>query len=302
MRYLLPFFIFFSCMLGDIPTFERMRLVNERLPAQQTAAEDQSVILNGSLSLENQDEVARVLFMLSRNISDEFAIGDGLSMVMYVMRFMAQIGEYEFVQKDLISLISSFENLLGEPFDPEVWMVVEQIRKLQFVRHKGKLAVKIFALDEDSGVTVMMNTPGEPGSAIKEVEFVRLKHGSRISFSDAEDLKDHSKVKDLVKKHFKILGFIGLIEKDMNLIHPRLVDVIDLHLRREKGDLIKPLFIEFDDIFVRVHTSTLLKKIDFKFKDGVCIPGAKTIEGLPAPSFLLTAKSGLLKLKTTIDH
>lgn len=288
--------------MGSTPNGDRDGFNSHRLPAQQTPQEDQSVILNGSLSLENQEEVARVLFKLSRNISDEFAIGDGLSMVMYVLRFMAQIGEYEFVQKDLKALISSFENLLGEPFDPEVWVVVEQIRKLQFVRHKGKLAVKLFALDEENGVTVMMNTPGEPGSAMEEIEFVRLKHGSRISFEDAESLKDMSKVKDLVKDRFKILGFIGLVEGDMNLVHPRLVDAIDLHLRREKDELIKPLFINFDDAFVRVKTSTILKNIDFKFKEGVCIPGVKTIEGASAPSFLLTAKAGLLKMKTTIDQ
>tara|TARA_R110000868_G_scaffold90968_3_gene252120 strand:- start:2118 stop:3026 length:909 start_codon:yes stop_codon:yes gene_type:complete len=302
MRYLLPVFALLTLFSTTIPNGSEFELSFKRTPAQVTPDDDQSVVLNGTLTLENQEEVARVLFMLSRNISDEYAIGDGLSMVMYVLRYMAEIGEYEFVQRDLKALITSFENLLGEPFDPEVWSVVEQIRKLQFARHKGQLAVKIFAMDEDNGVTVMMNTPGEPGSAMKEIEFVRLKHGSRISFSDAESSKDHARVKDLVKDRFKILGFIGLVENDMNLIHPNLIEAIDLHLRREKDELIRPLFIDFDDAFVRVHTSTLFKTIDFKFQEGVCIPGVKTIDGSAAPSFLLTAKSGLLKLKTTVDQ
>tara|TARA_R110000868_G_scaffold38661_7_gene135140 strand:+ start:4260 stop:5168 length:909 start_codon:yes stop_codon:yes gene_type:complete len=302
MRYLLPVFALMTLFSMTIPNGSELEMNLKRRPAQVTPEEDQSVVLNGTLTLENQEEVARVLFMLSRNISDEFAVGDGLSMVMYVLRYMAQIGEYEFVQRDMKALIASFENLLGEPFDPEVWSVVEQIRKLQFARHKGQLSVKIFAMNEETGVTVMMNAPGEPGSALKEIEFVRLKHGSRVSFSDAESSKDHAHVKDLVKDRFKILGFIGLVEDDMNLIHPSLVDAIDLHLRREKDDLIKPLFIDFDDAFVRVHTSTILKTIDFKFKEGVCIPGVKTIEGTSAPSFLLTAKAGLLKLKTTVDQ
>lgn len=302
MRYIFPFFVLFALFVSTTYDGATELSTMKRTPAQQGPEDDHSVVLNGTLSLENQEEVARVLFMLSRNISDEFAVGDGLSMVMYVLRYMAQIGEYEFVQKDLKALIASFENLLGEPFDPEVWSVVDQIRKLQFIRSKGDLAVKIFALDEDTGVTVMMNAPGEPGSAMKEIEFVRLEHGSQITFEDAESLRDHAEVKELVKKRFRILGFIGLVENDMNLIHPNLVQAIDLHLRREKDDLIKPLFIKFDDAFVRVHTSTILKTIDFKFKEGVCIPGVKTIDGQPAPSFLLTAKSGLLKMKTTVDQ
>lgn len=302
MRYIFPFFVLFALFVSTTYDGGAELSTMKRSPAQQGPEDDHSVVLNGTLSLENQEEVARVLFMLSRNISDEFAVGDGLSMVMYVLRYMAQIGEYEFVQKDLKALIASFENLLGEPFDPEVWSVVDQIRKLQFIRSKGDLAVKIFALNEDTGVTVMMNAPGEPGSAMKEIEFVRLEHGSQITFEDAESLRDHAEVKELVKKRFRILGFIGLVENDMNLIHPNLVQAIDLHLRREKDDLIKPLFIKFDDAFVRVHTSTVLKTIDFKFKEGVCIPGVKTIDGQPAPSFLLTAKSGLLKMKTTVDQ
>lgn len=302
MRIMLTAFAMFGLIVGTATynDFDWSSLT--RRPAQEAPEGDQSVVLNGTLSLENQEEVARVLFKLSRNISDEFAIADGLSMVMYVLRYMAQIGEYEFVQKDMKALISSFENLLGEPFDPEVWQVVEQIRKLQFTRNRGKLSVKIFALDEENGVTVQMNTPGEPGSAMEEIEFVRIRHGGTVTFEDAEDLKAHNEVRDMVKKKFRILGFIGLVEDDMNLIHPRLVDAIDSHLRREKDDLIKPLFIDFDDAFVRVRTSTFLKTIDFKFQEGVCIPGVKTINDEPAPSFLITAKSGLLKLKTTIDQ
>jgi len=148
----------------------------------------------------------------------------------------------------------------------------------------------------------MMNSPGEPGSAMKEIEFVRLKHGSRISFREALDDKDYAEVRKLVIDRFKIPGFIGLVEEDMNLIHPRLVDSIDRHLRREKEELIQPLFIEFDDAFVRVHTSTVFKTIDFNFQEGVCVPGVKDLDGNPAPSFLMTAKAKLLKLKTTIDQ
>lgn len=302
MRIVLMVLALFGLILGSASYLEFDWTTLERSPAQDTSSDDQSVVLNGTLSLENQEEVARVLFKLSRNISDEYAISDGLSMVMYVLRYMAQIGEYEFVQKDLKALISSFENLLGEPFDPEVWHVVEQIRKLQFTRQKGKLSVNIFAHDEKNGVTVMMNSPGEPGSAMKEIEFVRLKHGSRISFAEATEDKDYVHIKKLVKDRFKILGFIGLVEDDMNLIHPTLISSIDAHLRREKDDLIQPLFIDFEDAFVRVQTTTVFKTIDFKFQEGVCIPGVKDIDGKPAPSFLLTAQAKLLKLKTTIDQ
>jgi len=141
MRIALIVFALFSLVATAIFVGDYDFTGKERRPAQSNpdVEGDQSVVLNGTLSLENQEEVAKVLFKLSRNISDEFAISDGLSMVMYVLRYMAQIGEYEFVQKDLKALISSFENLLGEPFDPEVWHVVDQIRKLQFTRHEGKL-------------------------------------------------------------------------------------------------------------------------------------------------------------------
>lgn len=314
MRIMLAFWLFFAAMVGaDHIATNSQKPNGERIPAQVTPTpvptqtpnpsdEDQSVILNGSLSLENQEEVARILFMLSRNISDDFAVSDGLSMVMYVLRYMAQIGEYEFVQRDIRALIISFENLLGEPFDPSVWSVVDQIRKLQFTRHKGKLSVKIFALDEEHGVTVMLNAQGEEGSSMKEIEFVRMKHEAILSFEDADDLGDHNRVRDLVKKRYRIFGFIGAVEDEMNLVHPRLVDAIDMHLRQETDELIKPLFVTFTDTFVRVHTTTVFKGIDFKFKDAVCIPGVKTLRGEPAPSFLVTAKAGVLKMKTTIDQ
>lgn len=303
MRLMLMFFAFFSLVVG-MGTFHDFDTgVSQRIPAQSNPQdEDESVVLNGSLSLENQEEVARVLFKLSRNISEKYAISDGLSMVMYVLRYMAQIGEYEFVQKDLKALISSFENLLGEPFDPEVWQFVEQIRKLQFTRNKGKLSVKIYAIDEESGVTVQMNTPGEQGSAMKEISYVRLNHGARVTFSEATTDKDFKKVRSLVKDRFKILGFIGLVESDMNLVHPFLIDSIDSHLRKEREEIIAPLFIEFENAYVRVETSTIFKTMDFKFKEGVCIPGVKNLDGEAAPSFLITAQTGLLKLKTTIDQ
>ncbi len=306
MRIMLAIWLLFAAVVGLDQMAGYGVQASKRLPAQTSeptpANDDQSVILNGTLSLENQEEVARVLFMLSRNMSDEFTISDGLSMVMYVLRYMAQIGEYEFVQRDIRALIVSFENLLGEPFDAEVWGVVDQIRKLQFIRHKGKLSVKVFALDEDKGVQIMMNSPGEADSSLKEIEYVRMRHGAVLSFEDAVDLSDHQRVRDLVKRRFRILGIIGVVEEDMNLIHPRLIDAIDMHLRQDVDTLIKPLFVTFSDTYVRTHTSTLFGKIDFKFKEAVCIPGVKTLDGRPAPSFLVTAKAGLLKIKTTVDQ
>ena len=276
---------------------------SEQDPCLQCDERDQSVVLDGEVFLENREEVIEVLFKLSRNISDEYFVSDGMSMTMYLLRYMADIGEYELVNRDISKLIESIEDLIDEKFDPFVWDMIKQIRKIRFGKMQGKLAVEIYPFNEKEGVVLALNKPGEgEDSALKEIKHIRIKNKARIYFTPITKQVHYEELEDLVKKKFKILGFIGAKKDSLNLIHSDLVKNYDQHFEKDKEDIVTPLLFDFDGIEVVVETNTFLKQMSFDFKQCAALPGMRTEQGDPVPSFIMTGKTGPLRMKTTIDE
>jgi hypothetical protein len=264
-------------------------------------ANDQTISF-GDLQMDQEQikKVAENIFRVVKSMTEEHPVSDGLTLTAYILRYMAEIGEYELVQKDMMTLVRSFEQMRGQKVDDVVDAALAQVRKLQFGTRKGKLWVKAFAHDKKRGIVVPINSPGEAGSDVQEIVEAVIKDGAELSFIDADKEVERRLIATFVKEKVRLLGVFASIVESLNQIHPALQSSIDAYLASPDKP-VAPMRMEFKDVEVLVKTSTMFNDIKFKFYEGVTLPGIR-MDGEAVPSFVLGAKSGLLKLKVSIDQ
>ena len=262
---------------------------------------DTEILGNVGLSGEQMAEVAKNIYHVAMSMSDDFLVSDALTLTMYVLRSMAEIGEYDLAQKDILILITAFENLAQMEVGEEVRDIITQIKKIRFGRKNGLLFAQIFARHPDVGVEIPIHdyTP-EADSSVEEIIKVVIDNASTLSFEQIIKTEQIRKTKRFIKDPVQLLGGFENLVDELNQIHPVIENNIDHYFMRD--DLKAPaLWINLVGVSVHVDTNTVFDKMKFKFENAVALPNIGNEEGR-IPSFILSAKAKLLNLKVSVDQ
>lgn len=245
------------------------------------------------ISDEELRSIAENIFKLTKSISEEYYISDGLSLATYILRYMAEIGEYELVYKDMMALVKAFENIQGQPYDENIYIILEQIRKLQFGTRKGKYFVKFFSKSQE-GIIYNINEKNEdPESSLKEIKYVTIKNGAEMYFNEVDTAEERIDLVKWVKKEYRFKTF------GKYMFHDDIPKYIEGYFDLETPA--NAMKIEYKDVVVKVGTDSIFKDMNLKFKDGYALPGFRKGEK-PIPSFLLRMGAKLVKVKTSVDQ
>lgn len=253
------------------------------------------------LSSEQMVDVAKHIYHVANAMDDKYAVADGLTLTMYVLRNMAEIGEYEIGQQDILILIDAFEKLGKMKMDPQVIDIIKQIKKIRFGRKSGDLFAQIFSIYPERGVEIPVNqTSDDPNSSLKEIIKVVIEDGASVSFQDITKTEQIRNAVDFIKTPVKILGTFESLVSELNQFQKGVSDQIDQYFMRD--DLLAPpLWVNMDHIYVAVDTTTVFKEINFNFNHALVLPGMSNKEGRLS-SFFLGAKAKLLNLKVSVDQ
>lgn len=267
---------------------------NQDVGGEQETESDQSTAF-GVLDLSDEElrVIAENIFNLMKSISEEYYISDGLTLATYIMRYMAEIGEYELVYKDMMALVKAFEKLQEKEFDEAIYSVLEQIRKIKFGTRKGKLFVKLFSKAKDGIIHHINEVNEEEGSSLKEIKFLVVEDGAELYFDEVDTQKEREELVKWVKKKYKFKTF------GQYLFHEDIPKHIEGYFDLETPA--KAMKIDYKDVYVKVGTDTIFKDMNLKFKDGYVLPGFRKGEK-PIPSFLLRLGAKLVKVKTSVDQ
>jgi len=262
---------------------------------------DTEILGNVGLSSEQMAEVAKNIYHVAMSMSDDFVVSDALTLTMYVLSSMAEIGEYDLAQKDILILITAFENLAQMEVGHEVRDIITQIKKIRFGRKNGLLFAQIFARHPDLGVEIPINDYSpEADSSVEEIVKVVIENGSTLSFEQITKTEQIRKAKSFIKDPVQLLGGFESLVDELNQIHPVIENNIDHYFMRD--DLKAPaLWINMSGVSVHVDTSTVFDKMKFEFVNAVALPNIGNEEGR-IPSFILSAKAKLLNLKVSVDQ
>lgn len=261
----------------------------------QNDSTDEHTTAFGILDLSDDELriIAENIFNLTKSISEEYYISDGLTLATYILRYMAEIGEYELVYKDMMALVKAFEGLQGKAYDENIYIVLEQIRKLQFGTRKGKYFVKFFSKSAE-GIIYQINEKSEDTkSSLKEIKFVTIANGAEFHFDEVDTQEEKEELVTWVKTKYKLETF------GKYMFHEDIPKFIEGYFDLEKPA--NAMKIVYQDVKVKVTTDTIFKDMDLKFKDGYVLPGFRKGEK-PIPSFLLRLGAKLVKVKTSVDQ
>jgi len=282
--------------------------ISSRVPAQSKSGHELALgIVNSGTYFEpnptvpkrdninesDYDQVAENMFKVKQALTGKYSLADNITLGMYVLRYLADLGTYEVANEDIMALLASLEQLTGEPFDPAFKEMMGKVAKIYFGRREDRPYVRIYSFAED-GIKVALNRPGT--GSVKTIKYLMIKNKAKIYFSDMADKKASDDVKNFIKSKNRFL-FIPI--KALNQVHSGVVDHIKTYLNAQRP--VAPLQIEVKGVFVSVSTSTIFKDIDFYLKKAVMLPGI-TDGKVGLPPFVAEARGKLIKVKISIDQ
>jgi len=244
------------------------------------------------LTDEQYERLARGIFGVINNMSEKYFVSDSIGLTFYIFRYLAEIGEYEIVYKDIVTLINGFLKLAEYELSEDVWNIIHQIRKLKFGQKSGKYWVKIYAKDIENGIVYQINEDMN-GNLVKHMV---VNDGAEITF---EDVKKKGQRKGLLKFLKEKVRFMGFRLSAINQVFSDIPKNIEFHMNKES--IITPVKAEFKGINVLIKTTSIFKNIDFKLKKAYSVPGFKDGEE-PLPTTVLLFKEKLMPLKVSIDQ
>lgn len=255
---------------------------------------DQSIAFEAlDLTDEELRDIAEKIFNLTKSVSDEFYISDGLTLAVYILKYMAEIGEFELVHKDMMALVKAFENIQGTAYDENIYIVLEQIKKLKFGTRDGKAYVKFFSKSEKGIIYHINEKVDEPDSSLKEIKHVTIKDGAEMHFEEVDTKKEQLDLVKWVKSEYRIKTF------GKYMLHEDIPNFIESFF-----DLQTPanaMKVNYKGFVVRIETSSIFKGMNLKFKDGYVLPSFRKGEK-PIPSFMIRMNAKLIKIKISVDQ
>lgn len=252
--------------------------------------------LNG-LGLEDYEKVAKQIFLVKEAMSDEFSVGDGLTFTLYILRYLAEVGEYELSNADIVQLVAAFEKISGEKLNDAVNETIAQIKTLEFGIKDKKYFVKIIAKNKKEGIIIPINELSEDDK-IEEIRYAKIKNKAKITFTDVDSKSEKAEITRFLTEFVSLPLVSESWLPPLNQMHPDLKHDIKNYLEETK---IIPLRIRMKGIFVKVKTNTILKNMDFYIRRVYTLPGRKK-DDRPIPSFVTRARAGVINVKISIDQ
>jgi hypothetical protein len=255
--------------------------------------ENASVLVNDDIAPPvNYDSVAENILKVKLALAGKYEVADDTVFGLYILRYLAELGDNDLGHQDIKALIDSIEKLYGEPINPKLKDMLSKIKKVRFGQRRDKRYVKIYSMEGD--IIVPLNRPMT--GMIKEVKHLVIKDKARIYFEDFEGEKGLKQLVRFVKSKARILFFAP---KALNQVHKDTIEHVEAYTQGVMA--VRPIKFEAKDIYVTVDTSTIFKKMDFSLTQGVLMPGITDgRDGVPPMVF--EARDGLISAKLTLDE
>jgi hypothetical protein len=248
------------------------------------------------LGLDDYEKVAKQIFLVKEAMSDEFSVGDGLSFTLYILRYLAEVGEYELNNADIVQLVDAFEKISGEELDVIVKDVIAGIKKIEFGKKENTYFAKIYTINKD-GIIIPINEKSDDGK-IDEIRYAKIKNKAKIKFTDVVTKMQKSEIRRFLTEKITIPLISESWLPPLNQLHKDVDHDISDYLRDTK---IIPLRITMKGIFIKVKTKTFLKNMNFYIRKVYTLAG-RTKDNAPIPSFIMRMRAGVVNVKISIDQ
>lgn len=272
-----------------------------------TTQASQSQLHGPELVLENPEQVAGQILDLFESSSEVYSVGDGLALALYIIRTFNVAGSYDLSGEDLRALVKSFETLVGESLREEVHFIINGIKLIKFREIDGLPTAQFFTVDP-SGIVYPINEIRE-NSSVKEIKNLVISNGASISFDRVNGPGDRKRLRDFTLDKLTIFPLPAGWFDAFNQIHPKVEANVESYIlaKEQVPEGPHPLRLGFKGFTLNVKTSTVFKDMALAFTGGYSLPsigvGGLRGEGVePLPSFLLELKSGVLKIRVSLDQ
>lgn len=308
--YKLNFFPFILIFALTYPFVSSAELVKENLidmAAQQmhvTAIHGgerqivKSSQIRSDLGLEDYRAVARMIIAVQKSMTEQYSVGDGLTLVSYILKTFADIGDYDLSRDEILAMIAIFEKLTSQPVPPDAMDIIHQIDYLRFSKINGLKTVEIRTIDP-LGIKILPEPSEDPSTQDLEIESIKIKNSAKISFVEVLDSSGKQEMIEFLKEAFKLPFLPTSWFKKFNQITPGVSSAIVPYLQ-EKRDAM-PLKLSLSGLVMRVDTQSVLGVENFEFKEIYTTPGLIHL-GQTLPSFHLWMKSPTLKVKSSLEY
>ncbi|WP_127717656.1 hypothetical protein [Halobacteriovorax sp. HLS] len=248
------------------------------------------------LGLDDYEKVAKQIFLVKEAMSDDYAVGDGLTLTLYILRYLAEVGEYELKNEDIVQLVNAFEKITGEQLDEKVKDVVAGIARIEFGKKDDTYFAKIFTINKD-GIIIPIHEKGDDGK-IDEIRYAKIKNKAKIKFTDVVTSVQKSEIKRFLTEKISLPIISESWLPPLNQLHKDVDHEIGTYLRDTN---IIPMRVTMKGIFIKVKTKTFLKNMDFYVRKVYTLAGREK-NGQPIPSFIMRMRAGLVNVKISIDQ
>lgn len=240
-----------------------------------------------NLSDETITEMARRILELTDMKPGKFPIAGNITLTLVMIKYMAELGDFEVGARDLGVILKGFADLAGEDFSEPIWDVVRQVKKVRVGTHRGRAFLQIFT--KGGGRLIYRVFEPMDGDIL---ETVQMNNKDTIWL---DPLDSWTEKNDLMKFLNAKETFLGFEIGKLNQIHKSIKPNMWNHL--ERNDVSYPnLRITASSAFIK----TRKRKVDLL--NMYVFPGLEDASSKPLPSVVIRGKTGMFKLKMSIDQ
>ena len=104
----------------------------------------EEAIPDGQLDSEKFKVIATKIFMAQKLIPDEYEYAGNITLGLYFLRYLGEVGKFQFHADDIEQLIVAVESLYGEPLNATLKSILFSIKRLYFYQKNNRFYTQIF--------------------------------------------------------------------------------------------------------------------------------------------------------------
>lgn len=241
-----------------------------------------------NLSDETIEEMARRILELNDMKPGKYPVSGNISMTLVMLKYMAELGDFEIGARDIGIILKGFADLAGESFSEPIWDVIRQVKKVRLGTHNGRAFIQIFT--KGGGRLIYRVFERMDGGDV--LETVQMNNKDTIWLDPIDSMIEKNNVMKFLNAKETFLGFeIG----KLNQIHKGIKPNMWYHL--ERTDVSYPnLRISAASAFIK----TRKRRVDLM--NMYVFPGLEDALGKALPSVVIRGKTGMFKVKMSIDQ
>lgn len=279
---------------GDMGVNERSEVTEEEVDEDEVFYDSlgsRDRLTRSFTSMNLSDDVIRDMARRILELKDlkpgKYPISGNISLTLVMIKYMAELGDFEVGARDIGVILKGFGDLAGEKFSEPIWDVIRQIKKVRLGTQNGRAFVKLFT--KSGGRLIYRVFEPMDGDIL---ETVQMNNQDTIWLDPIDSMIEKNDIMKFLNAKETFLGFeIG----KLNQIHPGIKPNMWYHL--DRMDLSYPnLRISAASAFIK----TRKRKVDLM--NMYVFPGLEDGSGKPLPSVVIRGKTGMFKLKMSIDQ